>query len=85
MMDEIKDILSKVQALQRRIKSCGVTMNIDYSIGYDGHSSIDVYVHSNGVHCERFTFSSLDNSVDYLMQMTYLKEHLKEIKAFKLI
>lgn len=84
-MDEIKDILSKVQALQRRIKSCGVTMTIDYSIGNDGRGSIDVYVHSNGAHCERFAFSSLDSSADYFVQMNYLKEHLKEIKAFKLI
>ena len=82
-MCSIKDILTKVQSFQRRIKCCGVTMTIDYSIGYDSQGSIDVYVHSDPAHCERFTFSSFGKDADREVQMIYLKEHLKEIKAFK--
>ena len=82
-MGNLKDILTKVQSFQSRIKHYGVTMTIDYSIGYDGHRSIDVYVHSDPEHCERFVFSSFGEDADWEVQMIYLKEHLKEIKAFK--
>ena len=74
------ELLKKVQSLQRRIKRCSISMNIDYTINDAGRSSIDVYVHSGGAHCERFTFSCYSDN-DF--QMIYLKEHLKEIRAFK--
>ena len=79
----MNDILSKVQSLQKRVKKCGVTITIDYSIGYDGKNTIDVYVHNSFASCEMFTFSSLNNKADNFMQMEYLKSYLKEIKAFK--
>lgn len=77
---DIKEILKKVQSLQRRIMHSNVTMTIDYSINDDGRGSIDVFIHSNGVHCERFCFPSYPN---YDEQMFFLKEYLKEIEAFK--